>query len=303
MAENAVVNQPQEQPQPYVAPTAPQQQYSPPPQPQAPPPVPPPQAVQGQPPYPEQQYAPPQYPQQAYPPQQQYAQPQPPQYPQQQYPQAPGYPPQYYPHPNGQQAYLIPAPQKPKDKVRQRILIANAVIVCLVLAYFVTRPPAPPEYTRLPVDGKSNLASNAASVEYPQGTAVSEYTEPGPAGETWTAYTQVDNPSSEIELWDRTDAKLTDEATLNEFIAEKTISNSEFAGRNVDPKIVKVDGKRGYLWKYQSTPSSESRGATVVSLWVPGTQRSIRLRCEMQQAELERAEAMCNRAIKTLKIN
>lgn len=287
LAENAVVNQPQEHPQQYVAPPVPQpqqqpqQQYAPP---QVPPPgqVPPPAAQQPTPPV-QQQYAQQPYGQQQYPP--------------------PQYPPQYYPQPPGQQMYLIPAPQKPKDKVRQRILIANAVIICLVLAYFVTRPPEPPEYTRLAVDGRSNLSSNAASVEYPQGTAVSEFIEPGPAGETWTAYTQVDNPSSEIELWDRTDAKLTDDAAISQFIAEKTISNSEFAGRNVDPKIVKVDGKRGYLWKYTSTPSSESRGATVMSLWVPGPQRSIRLRCEMQQAELERAEAMCNRAIKTLKIN
>lgn len=287
------MNQPQEQPQHYVAPPVPQQQA---PQPQyAPPPVPPPGA--------------PQQPQQPQPAQQpQYVQQPPPVPPQQQYAPPPGYPPhqypqQYYPQQPAQQVYMIPVPPKPKDKVRQRILIANAVIICLVLAYFVTRPPAPPEYTRLPVDGKSNLASNAASVEYPQGTAVSEFTEPGPAGETWTAYTQIDDPSSEVELWDRTDAKLADEASINQFVAEKTIDNSEFAGRNVEPKIVKVDGERGYLWKYRTSPSSKDRGATVVSLWVPGPQRSIRLRCEMQPAELERAEAMCNRAIKTLKIN
>lgn len=299
------MNQPQEQQQTYVPPPVPpappqqQQQppqYAPPPQPaqyqqppqQQPPPPQAPPAV----PYQQQQYA--QQPPPAYPPPQGYA---PQQYPPQHYPQ------QYHPQPPGQQAYLIPAPQKPKDKGRQRILIANAVIICLVLAYFVTRPPAPPEYTRLPVDGKSNLTSNAASVEYPQGTAVSEFTEPGPAGETWTAYTQIDNPSSEVELWDRTDAKLTDEAAITQFVAEKTVSNSETAGRNVDPKIVKVDGKRGYLWEYQSSPNSDSNGAKVVSLWVPGTQRSIRVRCEMQLAELERAEAMCNSAIKTLKIN
>ena len=300
------MNQPQEQQQTYVATAgaasaaataaAALPQYAPPPQPaqyqqppqQQPPPPQAPPAV----PYQQQQYAQ-QQPPPAYPPPQGYA---PQQYPPQHYPQ------QYHPQPPGQQAYLIPAPQKPKDKGRQRILIANAVIICLVLAYFVTRPPAPPEYTRLPVDGKSNLTSNAASVEYPQGTAVSEFTEPGPAGETWTAYTQIDNPSSEVELWDRTDAKLTDEAAITSVRRREDV-------RTQKPPVA--------TWIRRSSKSTASAatsgstraartataGAKVVSLWVPGTQRSIRVRCEMQLAELERAEAMCNSAIKTLKIN
>lgn len=226
----------------------------------------------------------------------------PPQPPQQQPP--PVYPPQWYPEQAyGQQLYLIPAPQKPKDKVRQRLLIINAVILCLVVGYFVTRPPAPPEYTRLAVDGKSNLSSNSASLEYPQGTAVSEFIEPDPPGEAWSAYTQIDDPSSSVELWDDAGSKLTSNTEISQFIAEKTVAESELAGRNVDPKVVKVDGKRGYLWEYQSSISSEFKGAILMTLWVPGPQRSIRLSCMKLPIELERADAMCRGALKTLRIN
>lgn len=228
----------------------------------------------------------------------------PPAYPQQRY-APPPHPHQRYPQPAPQQplpqqqVYLIPAAQPQPDKWRKRLLIINGIIACLVVLYLVSQSPQSSVGSEaLSADGKSDIASEKATLTYPVDMAVGEYHEPIDNGERWIVYTQTQDPSSHVELTEFRDVRVQDATQNSQFIAERTTLNSQDAGQTINPQPVKAAGRDAYVWSYYDA----SRSAEIRNLWVPGATMSHRLQCKILDAERSRGLQMCEAAVASLAV-
>ena len=117
---------------------------------------------------------------------------------------------------------------------------------------------------RLPVDGRSNLTGNAASLTYAPGPDLKELVTDedrgaGPNdGARWELRSSFTKGSNAVSLahYVFTEPRRDDPAAVARFVAGKDREHSRIAGRRVSHTERVVDGRRGYVWTHRNSPTT-----------------------------------------------
>lgn len=158
---------------------------------------------------------------------------------------------------------------------------------------------------QLPVDGRSNLTGNAASLRYTPGPGLHEFVTDedwgaGPNdGARWelrSSFTKGDNHLS-LAHYIFDDPPLDDPAAVAKFVADKDDEHSRLAGSRVGHRTRVVDGRTGYVWRHAGR-----RGYSHYVAWFPQPVHSVRVEC-VARTEAERFKRLCEGAIRSLEFH
>ena len=161
------------------------------------------------------------------------------------------------------------------------------------------RPPS-----RLPVDGRSNLTGNAASLTYTPGPDLQEFIkdehwDAGPNdGARWELRSSFTKGYNVVSLAHYIfEPRLDDPAAVADFVADKDREHSRIAGSRVTHTERVVDGRKGYVWNH-----GNSRGYWHYAAWFPQPVHSVRVECIAKQRD-DRFKRLCAEAIRSLKFH
>jgi hypothetical protein len=157
---------------------------------------------------------------------------------------------------------------------------------------------------QLPVDGRSNLTGNAASLTYTPGPDLREFVTDedwgaGPNdGARWELRSSFTDGYNVVSLAHYIfEPRLDDAAAVRAFVAEKDDEHSEIAGFRVRHRERVVDGRRGYVWRHIG-----SRGYWHYVVWFPQPVHTLRLEC-VAGGEVRRFKRLCSEAIGSLEFH
>lgn len=158
---------------------------------------------------------------------------------------------------------------------------------------------------QLPVDGRSNLNGNAASLTYTRGPDLREFITDedwgaGPNdGARWELRSSFTKGYNVISLahYIFVEPRLDDEAAVADFVAGKDDEHSRTAGYRVKHRERVVDGRRGYVWNHR-----DRQGEWLYSAWFPHPVHSVRLEC-VARRQADRFKRLCAEATKSLKFH
>jgi hypothetical protein len=158
---------------------------------------------------------------------------------------------------------------------------------------------------QLPVDGRSNLNGNAASLAYTPGPDLHEFITDedwgaGPNdGARWelrSSFTKGENTIS-LAHYIFDDPPLDDPAAIAEFVASKDDEHSKIAGFTVEHTRRVVDGRTGYVWTH-----GNRAGYWHYAVWFPHPVHTIRVECIAKQDE-RRFKRLCEEALGSLELH
>jgi hypothetical protein len=157
---------------------------------------------------------------------------------------------------------------------------------------------------QVPVDGRSNLTGNAASLTYTPASDLREFItdehwDGGPNdGARWELRSSFTDGYNVVSLAHYIfEPRLDDEAAVAEFVADKDREHSRTAGFRVSHKERVVDGRTGYVWTH------EGRGGYwLYSAWFPQPVHSVRVEC-VAKRQTGRFKRLCAEAIRSLQFH
>jgi hypothetical protein len=157
---------------------------------------------------------------------------------------------------------------------------------------------------QVPVDGRSNLTGNAASLTYTPGPGLHEFITDedwgaGPNdGARWELRSSFTKNQNEVSLAHYVfDPPLDNPAAVAEFVADKDDEHSRMARRRVRHTKRVVDGRTGYVWTH-----GNRFGYWHYAVWFPHPVHSIRFECVAKQ-EVDRFKRLCGEALESLEFH
>jgi hypothetical protein len=158
---------------------------------------------------------------------------------------------------------------------------------------------------RLPVDGRSNLTGNAASVTYTPGPGLRELVRDqdfgaGPNdGAHWELRSKYTDGYNAVSLthFIYDDPPLDDPAAVAGFIADRDGDHAGLAGFPVSHTERTVAGRKAYVWNHGS-----DNGVWYFSAWFPQPVHSVRLECIARSQE-DRFRRLCSEALRSLEFH
>ena len=133
---------------------------------------------------------------------------------------------------------------------------------------------------QVPVDGRSNLAGNAASLTYTSGPDLrelitDEHWDAAPNdGARWELRSSFSKGYNVVSLAHYVfESRLDDAAAVADFVADKDREHSRVAGSRVTHTERVVDGRKGYVWRHRSR-----HGYWQYTAWFPQPVRAGRMR-------------------------
>lgn len=195
-----------------------------------------------------------------------------------------------------------------------RLVRISGVMLATTLALVVAVGAAGFELTSLtvdeasakpvPLDGRSNLTGNAASLTYTPAPGLHEFItdehwDAGPNdGARWELRSSASKGFNVVSLAHYIfDPPLDDEAVVREFVADKDREHTRGAGFRVNHTERVVDGRRGYVWNYGKSGRYWYYGA-----WFPQPVHSIRVEC-VARRQPDRFKRLCAEAVRSLKFH
>ena len=157
---------------------------------------------------------------------------------------------------------------------------------------------------QVPVDGRSNLTGNYASLRYTTGPDLREFITDGPAGakpaggQRWELRSRFTKGYNVVSLAHYVfEPALDDPKAIANFVAEKDREHSRLAGHDVTHTERVVDGRRGYVWSHGSWT-----GRSYYAAWFPQPVHTIRVEC-IATKQRERFRRLCAEAVGSLRFN
>ncbi|HEX8052246.1 MAG TPA: hypothetical protein VF517_04580 [Thermoleophilaceae bacterium] len=154
---------------------------------------------------------------------------------------------------------------------------------------------------QVPVDGRSNLTGDVASVTYTTGPDLHEFITDQPTGggvtgaARWELRSSFTKGRNVVSLARYTyEPALDDPAAVADFVAEKDREHSRLAGSDVTHSERVVDGRRGYVWNHRSP-----YGYWYYAAWFPQRVHTVRVECIAKQQEA-RFKRLCAEAVGSL---
>ena len=181
-----------------------------------------------------------------------------------------------------------------------------AVVVAVGVAGFDLTSFAVDEATAKPVplDGRSNLTGNAASLTYTPAPGLHEFVtdehwDAGPNdGARWELRSSPTRGFNVVSLAHYIfEPPLDDEAAVREFVADKDREHTRGAGFRVSHTERVVDGRRGYVWNY-----GRSGRYWYYAAWFPQPVHSVRVEC-IARSQPDRFKRLCAEAVGSLKFH
>ena len=158
---------------------------------------------------------------------------------------------------------------------------------------------------QVPVDGRSNLTGNAASLTYTPGPGLHEFITDedwgaGPNdGARWelrSSFTKNQNVVS-LAHYIFDDPRLDNPAAVAEFVAGKDDEHSRMARHRVRHTKRVVDGRTGYVWTH-----GNRFGYWHYAVWFPHPVHTIRVECIAKQ-DVKRFKRLCEEALDSLEFH
>jgi hypothetical protein len=157
---------------------------------------------------------------------------------------------------------------------------------------------------QVPVDGRSNLTGNAASLTYTPGPGLHEFITDedwgaGPNdGARWELRSSFTKNQNVVSLAHYIfEPRLDDRAAVAKFVADKDDEHSRMARHRVRHTTRVVDGRTGYVWTH-----GNRFGYWHYAVWFPHPVHSIRVECVAKQ-EAERFKRLCDEALESLEFH
>jgi hypothetical protein len=157
---------------------------------------------------------------------------------------------------------------------------------------------------QVPVDGRSNLTGNAASLTYTPGPDLHEFiTDNAPAsqptdGARWELRSSFTEGFNVVSLASYIkEPRLDDPAAVAAFVARKDREHSGLAGFHVTHTERVVDGRKGYVWNHGS-----ERGYWYYAAWFPQPVHTVRVEC-IARNQRDRFKRLCAEAVGSLKFH
>jgi hypothetical protein len=154
---------------------------------------------------------------------------------------------------------------------------------------------------QLPVDGRSNLTGDAASLTYTPGPGLRELVTDeeflaGPYdGARWELRSSFTKGYNVLTLGHYiVEPHLDDAAAVADFVAEKDRAHSRLAGVRVTHTVRVVDGRKGYVWNHGGRD-----GVWYYAAWFPQPVHSVRVEC-IARREASRFKRLCAEAMDSL---
>jgi hypothetical protein len=197
-----------------------------------------------------------------------------------------------------------------------RLIRISGVLLAAMLALVVVTSAAGFELTSLrlavdeatakqvPVDGRSNLTGNAASVTYTPGPGLREFITDedwgaGPNdGARWELRSSFTKNQNVVSLAHYIfEPRLDNPAAVAKFVADKDDEHSRMARHRVEHTKRVVDGRTGYVWTH-----GNRFGYWHYAVWFPHPVHTIRVECIAKQ-EAERFKRLCDEALDSLEFH
>jgi hypothetical protein len=157
---------------------------------------------------------------------------------------------------------------------------------------------------QVPVDGRSNLTGNAASLTYAPGPGLHEFVTDedwgaGPNdGARWELRSSFTKNQNVVSLAHYIfEPRLDNPAAIAKFVADKDDEHSRMARHRVRHTKRVVDGRTGYVWTH-----GNRFGYRHYAVWFPHPVHSIRVECVAKQ-EVERFKRLCDEALESLEFH
>jgi hypothetical protein len=156
-----------------------------------------------------------------------------------------------------------------------------------------------------PVDGRSNLTGNDASLTYTPRPDLKEFIvdedwDAGPNdGARWELRTSFTKGYNVVSLthYIFDNPRLDNPRAVREFIAGKDREHSRIADTTVTHTERVVDGRKGYVWTH-----GNSRGYWHHAVWFPQPVHSIRVEC-VAKKQVSRFKRLCSEALESLEFH
>jgi hypothetical protein len=194
-------------------------------------------------------------------------------------------------------------------RISAALLVAVAALVVIGAAFgfdSTTLRLAIEEATakQVPVDGRSNLTGNAASLTYTPGPDLHEFiTDANPHsaandGARWELRSSFAQGYNVVSLAHYVfEPRLDDAAAVARFLARKDRDHSRLAGSPVSHTERVVDGRKGYVWSHRGR-----RGYWFYSAWFPQPIHSVRVEC-IARRQKGRFKRLCAEAVGSLEFH
>lgn len=197
-----------------------------------------------------------------------------------------------------------------------RLIRISGVLLAGMLALVVVTSAAGFELTSLrlavdeatakqvPVDGRSNLTGNAASLTYTPGRGLHEFITDedwgaGPNdGARWELRSSFTKNQNVVSLAHYIfEPRLDDPAAVAKFVAGKDDEHSRMARHRVRHTKRVVDGRTGYVWTH-----GNRFGYWHYAVWFPHPVHTVRVECIAKQ-DVERFKRLCDEALESLEFH
>ena len=157
---------------------------------------------------------------------------------------------------------------------------------------------------QVPVDGRSNLTGNYASLRYTTGPDLREFITDGPVeakpdgGQRWELRSRFTKGYNMVSLAHYVfEPALDDPKAIADFVAEKDREHSRLAGHDVTHTERMVDGRKGYVWNHGSWT-----GRWYYAAWFPQPVHTIRVEC-IATKQKDRFKRLCAEAVGSLRFH
>jgi hypothetical protein len=156
-----------------------------------------------------------------------------------------------------------------------------------------------------PVDGRSNLTGNAASLRYTPGPDLKElitdedWGEGPNDGARWELRSKFTKGYNVVSLahYIFVDPRLDEAAAVADFVADKDREHERAAGDPVPHRERVVDGRKGYTWNHRARD-----GFWQYAAWFPHPVHSVRVECIAKSQE-DRFRRLCAEAVSSLEFH
>jgi hypothetical protein len=155
---------------------------------------------------------------------------------------------------------------------------------------------------QIPVDGRSNLTGNAASLTYTPSPDLREFItdnidDAHPYdGARWELRSSFSNGYNLVSLAHYVeDPRLDNAAAIADFVARKDGEHTRLAGFRVTHTSMTVDGRAGYVWNHESR-----NGYWYYAAWFPHPVHTVRVEC-IAKNQLSQFKRLCAEAVRSLK--
>jgi hypothetical protein len=154
---------------------------------------------------------------------------------------------------------------------------------------------------QLPVDGRSDLTGNSASVRYTPGPDLHEFNTDNLAegsetdGARWELRSSFTKGFNVLSLAHYIhEPRLDNPAAVADFVARKDREHAGLAGYKVTHTEFTVDGRKGYVWNHDSR-----HGYWYYAAWFPQPVHTVRVECIAGRQE-RKFRRLCGEAIESL---